>query len=418
MSTRLRLLAVLDRNPFPPNDGVSYPIANHLRGLSPDWDIDLLLVRGSGAGEDEVVVPQDNGFAFGKVFEAVARPLGRSARLWGECLRGIPYGHHSPIAKSKLKELLVGQTYDALYAAPTSVVLWAKSIAEVLPSRPLMVLNLNDSLSEMYRRRFDLARMSSLGLRSRISYALSSARVGYAPRLERKTLEQFDLVFVQTPRDRDAVISDCGASMSDRLLVAPNGIKEELLQLPYLTAGGKNLVHIGPLALIRRDLLLWFVNEVFTNVREEVAEVKLHLAGSVTPSDRDFLGRIPGVVVHGFVENLNDILQLATMSVAPMFMRSGLVNKNLDSMAAGVPCSGIRAFNGVPGFENGVHGFELNNAEEWRRLLIDVLRDPKRLEKVSESGRRLVSENLRWHSTIAKINDRMQSMVRNHIETG
>ena len=113
----------------------------------------------------------------------------------------------------------------------------------------------------------------------------------------------------------------------------------------------------------------------------------------------------------GFVDDLAAALGEATMSIAPLFMRSGLVNKMLDCMAAGVPCSGARVFNGFPGFENGVHGFDVESASEWRDVLTKTLQNPEQLRDVSEAGRKLVSENLRWSQTVQRIHESLLRLV-------
>lgn len=411
MPSRPKLLAILDRSPFPPDDGVSYPVAGHLEGLGKDWDIDLLLIKRSGVKQAAMPTSSATGFHFGEVIEMTPPPSGMASRFIGECLGRRPYAYHPVVPDAQLAESVAGRSYHAIYAAPMRVALWADALARTLPTRPLVVLNLNDSVSEKFRRFYDLAKISKLKPPSRLWHAARSTRVVYMPRLERNMLRLFDLVLVQTPRDRDAIVADCGEATAGKLLLAPNGIKEELLGLPYNSAAESRLVHIGALVGNRRDLLMWFVSQVYVPVQRQLSGVTLHLAGSLSQEDRSYLASIPGITVHGFVDNLQDVLQNATMSIAPMFMRTGLINKILDSMAAGIPCSGIKAFNGITGFRNGEHGFEVNDAAQWRDLLVDVLQKPHLLTDVSAAGRELVKENCRWHTTISRINDRMQSMI-------
>lgn len=382
-------------------------MAEHLQGLQEHWDIDLLLVHGSKKKSDAAKTD----FPFGEIIEFDAPPKGKTSRMLDECMAVMPYANYAVVPEEELKKSLGDREYDAIYTAPMVVAMWADAVAKVLPKRPLVVLNLNDSNSEKSRRCWDLAMLGNLAPKTRFRHAIRSARILYKPRLERKMLSKFDLVFVQTPKDRDAISSDCGPQVAEKLMLAPNGIKDHLLDLTYDTAAEKRLIHIGALVGNRKDILMWFVTQVFVKVRKAMPDVTLHLAGSVKPKDKEFLESIDGITVHGFVEKLEDFLQMATMSVAPMFMRGGLVNKVLDSMAAGVPCSGIKAFNGITGFENGVHGFDAKDAAEWTAMLIEVLQSPERLQQVSQAGRELVRNNCRWETTLTRINERMQSMI-------
>ena len=99
------------------------------------------------------------------------------------------------------------------------------------------------------------------------------------------------------------------------------------------------------------------------------------------------------------------------MSIAPLFMRSGLVNKVIDSMAAGVPSSGTNVFNGLPGFVNGRHGFNVFDAQQWQELLVEKLTDPQALHQVSVAGRELVQQQMRWPKTVERLHQKLIQIV-------
>ena len=410
MSSERNLLAILDTNPFPASDGKTYPIEGHLKGLAEWWNIDILEVRKANVS---------HGFETG-THRTLARhvmqvqappPANKLSKLTGELLGGRPYFLNPVSSNVQLKTALRDRRYDAIYVSPVGLVEWAKETAKILPQNPVLVLNQNDSLTERFRRDYDLFKLRVLTLKNSAKHLCQSLRVNYMAKLEKRIYSDFDLVLVQTEADRKAILKDVGGEIDSKLLLAPNGIKESLLELEYQQQSLQRLLHIGGLSRNRRDLVFWFLKEVFLPVREKLPQMTIQLAGSISPADRVLLEQMPGVEPIGFVQDVERVLSQATMSIAPLFMRSGLVNKVLDSMAAAVPASGAKAFNGFPGFVDGVHGFNVNDATQWQDVLLKTLSDPELLTNVSAAGRRLVVENLRWQSTIQRLHRKLSQLV-------
>lgn len=410
MSTRRNLLAILATNPFPASDGTTYPIAGQLEGLSRWWKIDILEVRLPNARQ---------GFDTKTHYEIARDVLAISApdsggKLWnisGELLGGRPYFIQPASPPNEIAKVIGNRSYDAIYVSPLGLANWATAVAQCQPIRPKLILNQNDSITERFRRDYDLFKLRVLSWRNSAKHFLQSLRARYMAAFEKQIHSHFDLILVQTKRDRDVIIADTGVDVADKLLVAPNGIKESLLDLEYRQANDQRLLHLGGLSRNRRDLVFWFLRDVFLPVRQQLPRVTIQLAGSMSAADRKLLEQMPGVHPLGFVDDVRDVLATATMSIAPLFMRSGLVNKVIDSMAAGVPASGTKAFNGLPGFENGKHGFDVVDAPSWRDLLAQTLSDPELLSRVSLSGRQLVSQHLRWQKTVDSLHHRLCQLV-------
>ena len=409
MSDR-NLLAIVDANPFPATDGKTYPIEGQLKGLAQWWNIDFLEVRrpGSKHGFDT----KTHHDVARNVFSLTAPPSGgKVMKLATEVVGGTPYFNLPTPPKSMISNAVGNGKYDAIYVAPLALADWATAVADCLPSRPKLILNENDSITERFRRDYDLFRLNVLTWKNSAMHLMQSLRANYMAKIEKRIYSAFDLILVQTEKDRDVIIEDVGGSIQDKLLIAPNGIKESLLDLQYNQHNDKRLLHIGGLARNRRDLVFWFLKEVFLPLKKEMPDISIQLAGSVQEADRRTLQDMPGVEPLGFVSDVKDVLTQATMSIAPLFMRSGLVNKIADSMAAGVPSSGTAVFNGFPGFENGVHGFDVADAPAWRNVLSKTLSDPDLLSRVSTAGRELVTKNLRWSNTVNRLHERLCELV-------
>ena len=411
MMSRPKILAVLAENPFPASDGKSYPIAAQLAGLAADWQVDILEVHRPGRKHGfESRTHQDIATNVFQVNASAPRTVRR--RMSDEMLFGKPFFVEPAVDVSELKQLN-DQRYDVVYVSPSNMSSWAQPVAQAVMGQPRLVINLNDSVTDRFRRDYDLFRRRVLSFKTSCKHLLQSFRALYMGRLEQRLLAPFDRVLVQTEKDKQAIIKDCGSGYADKLRLAPNGIKESLLDLQYTPqqAASQRLLHIGAVARNRGDLVYWFINKVFRPLQAKLPDVTFQLAGKVSEKDRAKLQEVPGVEVLGFVDSVEEVLATASMSIAPLFMRTGLVNKVLDSMAAGVPCSGASVFNGFTGFSNGHHGFDVADAKQWQQVLLDTLQDPQRLMSVSKAGRELVSQHFRWQDTIDSLNQDLLDLL-------
>ena len=85
------------------------------------------------------------------------------------------------------------------------------------------------------------------------------------------------------------------------------------------------------------DAVCWFVERIFPSVRERLPEVEFHIVGSKAPESVKRLGELPGVVFHGFVEQIEPFLENCRIAVAPLRYGAGVKGKVNMSMAWGQP---------------------------------------------------------------------------------
>jgi O-antigen biosynthesis protein len=85
------------------------------------------------------------------------------------------------------------------------------------------------------------------------------------------------------------------------------------------------------------DAASWFVEEIFPRVRAELPDVQCHLIGSRAPDAVRALGAHEGVVFHGFVDDLEPLLDSVRIAIAPLRYGAGVKGKINMSMAYGQP---------------------------------------------------------------------------------
>lgn len=95
------------------------------------------------------------------------------------------------------------------------------------------------------------------------------------------------------------------------------------------------------------DGLLFFATEVWPLVQAALPGIVLHVVGSnTTPEIAALAG--PTITIHGFVEDLNPLLDHARLSIAPLRYGAGVKGKVTMSMCNGLPVVGTTiAFEGM-----------------------------------------------------------------------
>jgi len=101
------------------------------------------------------------------------------------------------------------------------------------------------------------------------------------------------------------------------------------------------------------DAVLWFVREVFPRVRERLGDVTFNVVGSKAPPAILELAH-DGVVVHGFVADIEPFMDGCRLALAPLRYGAGVKGKVNMAMSYGLPvvatspaAEGMHARNGV-----------------------------------------------------------------------
>lgn len=84
------------------------------------------------------------------------------------------------------------------------------------------------------------------------------------------------------------------------------------------------------------DAVRWFMADIYPLLREAAPDLEFHIVGS-KPTPEILAIDVPGVTVHGFVEDLGAFLDQRLATVVPLQYGAGIKGKIGSSLAAGVP---------------------------------------------------------------------------------
>jgi GT2 family glycosyltransferase/glycosyltransferase involved in cell wall biosynthesis len=197
-----------------------------------------------------------------------------------------------------------------------------------------------------------------------------------------------DQTWTVSPTERTALLADVPDL---RVEVVPNVHRDEAPGPGFDQREG--ILFVGNYAhLANRDAAHFLVDQVLPLVRAELPEVAVHLVGSnITEEISALAGE--GVIVHGWVPDVEDIYRRVRLSAAPLRFGAGQKGKVGESLAFGVPV--VTTPIGAQGFvmEHGRDALVGVSATELAALLVKAYRDPDLWAELSSNGRQRVSED-------------------------
>jgi polysaccharide biosynthesis protein PslH len=239
-------------------------------------------------------------------------------------------------------------------------------------------------------------------------------------RYEREMTARYDEAWLVSGEDRDAL----PAELHERIRIVPNGFPPEFLAVPLRRPGTDTLLFVGHLGVPHNvDSALTLARDVLPRVRATRPAARLRLVGAEPAPRVRALAAMPGVDVLGFVPDLAAEFAGADVFVAPLRFASGVQNKLLEAMAAGVPV--VTSAFGARGLGLPADGGDLvvaaEGTAEFTRVVLDVLDDPGLADARAARARTWVREVFRWanaRDAVAQIGSRLAAAGQSATDAG
>ena len=409
----MKILFVSTVPVFPPTDGVRIPPANYLSGLARCHEIDFLLLdqqRGDEHFEADCESTRQRVDKFWRI------PVKRGSKFKGilkELLSQGPYygfwALDRPLPKDLCKE-----TYDAVLACtPAAIAIFApQALQSQLSGKPIRIAAISDVHSLVIAKLASNASKNHRLMKRTVQRLIFAARSRLLAKNEMKMLRTFDFHIVQSKKEVDWIREQGGEDLHARTVQISNAVNDQLFSLP-VEREKKSIVFVGALYALYAGRFEWFVHSVWHEVRQQDADLKLTAVGrGASESLREGM-RQNEVNYVSFVEHLEDIYREHDFLIAPIFKGFGLINKVVEAMASGCLVVGdATAFNGIPEFEAGKHGFVANTEEEFRDVLTKQLGDLDRLNTMRTEARKLMEKHFRWEHRIEQIEQQILAKAK------
>lgn len=269
---------------------------------------------------------------------------------------------------ARVISLLLGKPFALYQYAPTEFAIpaWCDTIIYDQFSSELFVQAecdakqicfVHDSMPLYFERKANVA----TDLFVKIYYKLQSY---YSCKFEKTVLSFADrLVFVsEHDSEYSANLYGCAEKCKSIKLGVDQGESKKPLDL------GRAIVFSGVMDYApNEDAALYFVSEVYPEVKKRFADVKLYLVGR-NPSERlnEAARNAKDVVVTGYVDSVFPYIMGATVYVSPLRFGAGVKNKVLEAMRCGAPSifSPV-SIESIPEVAPGENCLVARSTEEW-----------------------------------------------------
>lgn len=406
-----KILFITDELPFPTRNGVTIPAFYFLSGLAGEHEVSLLFLQLPGQKVEETAIKANRRFVK-NLWVLNLRAMGRMKSVVDELSCRVPHFASASFNPAQCAQLLSGYDCDVLWATPIGPFARIPAIEYCLPAgRPrLRIAAINDPYTGTLRAFGGQILGKKWPLSTRVRSTVKWLRSWGMVVMERRILGRAHRILVQSMRDKEWINRISGGSLSEKVVILPNGVNSSLLKFVQSSSCGRPIFgHIGALsAPTHNRTVRWLLDDVFPNVRHLVPEARFAIlgkAGSARIMERISKSKSNGVEYTPQVKEMKDFYQTISVLLVRNYKCLGLINRTVEAMAAGVVVIGERgAFNGIDDFQDGVHGFIAESTRETVDCLVNVLSNKSVRESVSHAARNLIHSNFRWCDRICLAN--------------
>jgi glycosyltransferase involved in cell wall biosynthesis len=203
-----------------------------------------------------------------------------------------------------------------------------------------------------------------------------------------------------SPLDRDDLVRiGC-----PNVVLATHGVDERLFDVQRAPAAEPTVVFLGNLSVPHNiDAAQFLARDIWPLIRREEPRARLVIAGAGPVPAIQRLGDRDGIEVPGLIPDLRPLWSSAHVMVAPLRFSTGIQNKVLEPMAAGVPV--VTTPQVAEGIEarHGEHLLVATDAQGLAAATLETLRDAASAAERAERARAHVRERFGWGNIVRRL---------------
>ena len=289
---------------------------------------------------------------------------------------------------ARLKQLLSEEKYDAIHVQHIRMAQYAIAYKQYF-----RILDLPDAFSLYWQRRKEVPR-------SFLSKWLDNIESKRVINYEKYVLNEFDLNLVCSGEDQEFLIQTHKVGNIELL---PNGVDtQQFKPSKHDYSHNETLLFTGNMDYDPNvDAVLYFVDEILPIILKSFPKVKFLIAGQRPIDKVRELDNGNNILVTGFIPDLSETYNSASVVVAPLRFGAGTQNKVLEAMSMGIPvvCSNI-GFEGL-GIDDGQGAFMRLGASDFADQVVTLLSNEDLRENTGKKGIEVIQKSFTWE-TIAE----------------
>jgi len=288
----------------------------------------------------------------------------------------------SAAMRAKLRELVQADSFDLIYVKRKRMAQYAQHISSIH-----RILDLTDAVALYYKR--------SLETVSWLHYPLHLEEYLKIRRYEPMISGYFDRTVVCSQVDADYLEQQAGHRLPN-LRVIPNVVDTDFYRSnsPPQDEGGPILLFSGLMDKhVNVDAALFLAEDIFPIIRRQRPDTRLYIVGPRPVREVRALEELPGITVTGYVDDLRNYIEKATVVLCPVRVGAGTRNKILQAMSMRRPV--VSTPIGAEGldYESGLDLLIASDATAFARQTLRLLEDSEMRASLVDRGWSLVQNH-------------------------
>lgn len=390
MNTKLTILQITNRIPYPLNDGgniATYNVTKYLNKLG--HKVIMASLNTKKHFQDPT--------ALSAIAEVHATAIDTSLSILGMAkglFQKLPYNVSRFISEDfeqLLIKILQEQKPDIIHIEGIYLVIYADIIRK--HSTAPLILRSHNIEHEIWKRTAE----NEKNILKKWYLKNLSAKI---KNFELEKMHLFDAIIAIT--DRDAAFYKT-YQYKGKLKTISAGVDLELYQPKQLKSNKPSISFLGSMEWMPNiQGVEWYLEKVWPTLRKSFPELTLHIAGKNMSSE--LKNRIiDGVTFHGTIPDAAEFLTHHTFMIVPLLSGGGMRLKIVEAMALGrcIISTSIGA-EGIEATDN-IDIVIANNAEEFITKTTTLLNGNINTDTLGDNGKRLVQEKYSWEKLVQKM---------------
>jgi glycosyltransferase involved in cell wall biosynthesis len=394
----MRLLIASTEAPAPPLGGLRQPLRELVLRLRQRHDVDLIAYLWPGQAEDPI-----DGVRTTYLRVPVRSRLARAGSFITASARGRPLRALELEAPMRLEvqTALARERFDAVHITGLPIATLAPDVHAV-PSA-MVVLDA-----------WHLNAKAAVSSASVLSRPLKALEHRNTVRFQATTLRHFDRVVTVSGTDAAALTS---LDPRIRTSVIPNGVDGAFFAPAARDPERHLIVFVGTMNWAPNvQAVRHMAQDILPRVRAVIPDARFAVVGrDMVAALAEELRRYPGVSVIGEVPDVRPWLSRAHVFACPMVSGTGIKNKLLEALAAGVPSVATPlACQGMEGLGDD-QVLVAKTAESFASCVVRIFEDATLAERLSTEGRSHVLRFHTWEGMSERFEDLYEAMRRERL---
>lgn len=305
------------------------------------------------------------------------------------------YQKKSVIFANRLAKLIEKNDYDMIFVDTIYMDVYTSDIVH-----QNKVISLHDSLALLY----ESFSQESSGLLKRIYHKFCCK---IYKNKELRILQSYKRVFFVSQKDLH-YLTNSTKSLSSNLYVIANGVNQNMIDRDSHNTISENLIVFSGIMDYKPniDAVIYFVKNIFPKILMDLPDTKFIIVGK-NPVKKILELNSSNIEVTGWVENIAEYIDKATVYVSPLVTGAGLKNKILEAMALRIPI--VATSISIDGLmlEDNKHILIADNSESFANSVVLLLEDKRKRNLLIDKSYDLIKKNYTWVKILEKYDEKL-----------